>query len=984
MRFTLLLPTILLVFPTVSPADVDFEKDVAPLISKRCLECHNSREKSGGLVLETQKSTMKGGESGVVVVAKNVNQSALIQRIVDGEMPPQKQGESQALPAAEIAVFKEWVKSGAAWPAGRTIDLYESTNDVRGGRDWWSFQPVKRHPLPPLSDLRQVSNGIDHFVLAKLMVKNMQPAPEADRRTLIRRAYYSVIGLPPTYEQVEAFVADESNNAWEKVVDGLLKSPHFGERWARYWLDLVRYAETSGYERDQEKPFAWRYRDWVVDAINNDLPYDQFITQQLAGDEMPNRNEQSAIGTGFLRLGTWNDEPNDPQDYKYERLEDLVHVTSSAFLGLTVKCARCHDHKFDPIPQDDYYRVASAFWAGSIEPRTGKLLGGPTKQELGFDRVLGWTDVSTKPSPLHLLKKGNRHAPGAVVEPASLTLVPAMFRQFDGPAKDAKTTGRRLQLAKWIVDPKNPLTARVFVNRIWQHHFGQGIVRSPNNFGFRGAKPTHPQLLDWLASELTANGWKPKRIHKLILMSSTWRQSSLHPKRDDYDLRDSGNSLWWRAERRRLDAEALRDSMLAATDELDRKLGGVSFRPTISRDALEGLSRKSSAWTASPKEQQMRRSLYIYMKRHLLPPIMTTFDLHDTTLPCGQRDVTTVPTQALAMLNNAFPHDRSSALSTHIAGQSDNVNEQILLAWRMALGRNPTADELQLSRQHLKSQQKNFLAPTKTKSGDDWRKAKSKISTNGLVLHLRADSGVKLEDGRVATWQNLAGSKHGVHQSVADRRPILVKNAINGQPAIRFDGQRRFLHIDGKLLSSANCTMFAVVTDTTKHNRHRGILSNWAGRQGNSTSSIFLGLTKDSTVRFSDAFGAAGNVSDRTKPFLLTASNGASGTFVWQNGSLLAHQGQLTGRKLDFPWVIGQQGNIDGEYWNGDLAEIIVYDRELTLVERRAVWNQLLGRYQLVTSVDVKPTTQPPDRKLLPLASLCHVLLNCNEFLYVD
>ena len=687
----------------------DFNADVAPILVKRCLECHNERAASGGLVLTTSQHALAGGDSGPVIAPGDTASSYLLERVRSGEMPPEKQGKSQQLPADEIRSLRAWIAAGANWPASRTLDVYEATSDVRGGRDWWSLQPVVRPQVPVVGAPNHVANPIDSFILAKLGEQELRPAPVADRRSLIRRAYFDVIGLPPTWEQIEAFVADESDDAWEKIVDELLASSHFGERWARYWLDLVRYAETCGYERDQEQPYSWRYRDWVVAAFNNDMPYDRFALEQLAGDELPDRSEQTVIATGFLRLGTWNDEPNDPHEYKYERLEDLVHCTSSAFLGLTVKCARCHDHKFDPILQEDYYRMAAMFWAGPIEPGDRALLGGPSSDKLGFADVLGWTDVTSQPKPLYLLKKGNPKHPAHEVVPGHLSTIPAISRPFDEPPPTAKTSHRRWQLANWITDPRNPLTARVFVNRLWQHHFGQGLVRTPNNFGFRGSHPTHPQLLDWLASELVAGDWKSKRLHKLILMSHTWRQSSIHPRYEEYSKRDYSNNLWWRSNRRRMDAEALRDAMLLVSGQLDLRLGGASFRPTISPAALEGLSRKAAAWSASPLTEQRRRSLYIFTQRSLLPPLMTTFDFSDTTLPCAQRDVTTVAPQALAMMNNQFVHQQSESLADRvIAACDDDAESQVTHAWRYALGRRPGAEEIQLALEHLRAQREHF------------------------------------------------------------------------------------------------------------------------------------------------------------------------------------------------------------------------------------------------------------------------------------
>jgi hypothetical protein len=323
--------------------------------------------------------------------------------------------------------------------------------------------------------------------------------------------------------------------------------------------------------------------------------------------------------------------------------------------------------------------------------------------------VLGWTDLSTTPPPIRLLKQGDRNQPGAVVKASPLSAVTQLLQPFEPPPTGATSTGRRLQLARWMVDPQNPLTARVWVNRLWQHHFGTGLVRTPNNFGFRGELPTHPQLLDWLADELVRGGWRTKPIHKRILMSRTYRQSSLHPRQQEYRQRDASNRLWWRAERRRLDAEALRDTMLLVTGELDLVRGGPSFRPTIDAAALEGLSRKDAAWQASPAKQQLRRSLYIYTQRSLLLPMMTTFNFCDTISPCGQRDETIAPTQALALLNNAFSHDRSMALARRVINSEVAApSDRVIAIWQFALGREPTAREAQRSLDHLTEQSRYF------------------------------------------------------------------------------------------------------------------------------------------------------------------------------------------------------------------------------------------------------------------------------------
>jgi hypothetical protein len=428
----------------------------------------------------------------------------------------------------------------------------------------------------------------------------------------------------------------------------------------------------------------------------------------LAGDEVPGRTEETVTGTGFLRLGTWNDEPNDPQDYKYERLEDLVQVTTAAFLGMTVKCARCHDHKFDPIPQADYYRVAATFWPGPIEPDKRELLGGPSREALGFD-VLGWTDVRSNPPEFHLLKKGESNRPGPVVSPGALSMLPGIDRPFPVPPPGSKTTRRRFGLAEWINDPDNPLTARVYVNRLWQHHFSQGLVTTPDNFGFNGRPPTHPELLDWLAGEFLRGGRKTKPIHYLIMTSNAYRQASLHPDQDRYAQKDAGNGLLWRASRQRQDAEALRDAILAVSGRLDLRVGGPSFRPAISPEALEGLSMKGGAYAMSPPKEQARRSLYLYSKRGLLAPIMTTFDFCDTTQPCGQRDVSVVAPQALALLNGEFANEHSKAASERAGSAGGRgPKARVDAAWRIVLARSPNPAEFTASLEHLERQRTRF------------------------------------------------------------------------------------------------------------------------------------------------------------------------------------------------------------------------------------------------------------------------------------
>jgi hypothetical protein len=683
---------------TVLADGPSFEREIAPLLARRCLECHNASDRKGELTLSSEEGLRRGGESGPIVVAGDLDQSLLWTHVRDGLMPPPKGDVSERLAETELETLRRWMEAGSPWPAGRTLGLYETTTDKRAGRDWWSLQPPMRKP-PKFDEIGAARDPIDVYVLNRLRVGGLTAAPEADRRMLLRRLSHDLVGVPPTYEELEAFAAAEEADAYERWTDRLLASPHFGERWARYWLDLVRYADTSGYERDQEKPGVWKYRDWVVDAINSDMPYDRFVAEQLAGDELDDRSESSVIATGFLRLGTWNDEPNDPLEYKYERVEDLVHTTSTAFLGMTVKCARCHDHKFDPIPQVDYYRMGAVFWAGHVEPRDGKWLGGPTYEELGYE-VFGYTDRARDPPAMRLLRGGDPHREEGEIAPGFLSLSSFAAEEMMPPPAEAKTSHRRRQLAAWILDRRHPLTARVAVNRLWQHHFGAGLVRTPDNFGFNGDRPTHPELLDAMALDLMEGDWRQRDLHRRMVTSATYRQASTHPQSAAVVEKDPSNLLWARGERRRRDAESLRDAMLRISGELDDALGGPSFRPTISGEALEGLSMKEGAWSASPAREQRRRSLYMFSKRSLLSPLMTVMDFCDTSQPCAKRDVTTVAPQALALLNNEFVHRMSRAAAEAVLRESGQ--DVVGGAWRRCLARDPSPGERRSAGEHLR------------------------------------------------------------------------------------------------------------------------------------------------------------------------------------------------------------------------------------------------------------------------------------------
>lgn len=956
-----------------------FELRVRPLLAAECYKCHGPAQQLGGLRLDSRAAALAGGKRGPALTPGDPARSLLLKMVRHSEglpaMPP-----ARTLDKAAISALEQWIAAGAVWPDAQAAS----------GGLLWSLQPVRAVTPPAAPWPERVRNPIDAFLFARLHSRGFSPAPPAAPRELVRRLYFDLTGLPPTAAETAAFLADPSEPAYRRLVERLLASPRYGERWARYWLDLVRYADSSGYERDPEKTGSWRYRDYVIRAFNEDLPYDRFILEQLAGDELPDSSLRTWIATGFLRLGTWDDEPNDPLEYRYERLDDLVHASSTAFLGLTVRCARCHDHKFDPISQRDYYAYAAAFHGGCLDAGEREHLGGPPPQKLPYP-VLAFTDQGPAPPDLHPLINGDPRRPEKEpAPPGFLSAIGDLGHRVRPAAAGAATSGRRLQLARWIADPRNPLTARVMVNRIWQGHFGEALVASVNNWGRTGNTPAHPDLLDWLAGRLMrgtavegepAKPWSIKQLHRLILLSSSYRMASRHPKEAEYLQKDAGNLLLWRQNSRRLDADALRDAMLAASGELNLQAGGPGFVSTVSSEALEGLSRKGAEWNPSPPDQQRRRTIYMFLKRAMIMPLLTAFDFGDTTQPLGRRDVTTVPTQALTLLNNEFVHNRAAALARRAAAdagaRSDaqfaglDLDRAVRALWLRALSRSPRPDEMKAAQLHLREWLSREASARQSRS-------RAAEAPSGAALHLRADTGIQVEsDGRVREWQSL-DKKRTAGAAAESARPLLKRQAFGEHPAVAFDGMGRFLTLPDQVVQSPQWTIAAVVRDASTGGGHRSILSNW-NAAGNQASSLFLGLTGPGTVRLSDALPAAGRIEQPGKPIALTAVAGPTSTLLFQGRTEVGrHSGPLPPRDLRGPYVIGQQGNINGEFWHGDIAELIVYDRPLAGGELRQLWDYIEGRYRLA------PPPPAPPAQLPALQSLARVLLNSNEFIYVD
>ncbi|WP_428305737.1 DUF1549 domain-containing protein [Lacipirellula sp.] len=744
-------------------APVNFSREVKPILARRCFACHGPDSGEGGLRLDSREHALAELDSGLLaIVPKDVDSSELLTRVTSEDeftrMPP----EGKPLTEHEIDVLRRWIGEGAEYQ-----------------KHWAFVAPVKHEPpaLEASPHKSWVQTPIDAFILAQLEANNLQPAPQADKRTLCRRAYYDLTGLPPTEQQLEKFLADESPDAWERLVDKLLASPHYGERWGRHWLDLVRFAETNSFERDGEKPNAWKYRDYVIRSFNDDKPYDQFVKEQLAGDELDEVTRDSIIATGYYRLGIWDDEPADAVQSRSDEMDDLIATTSQAFLGLTVGCARCHDHKIDPIPQKDYYGMAAFFgdvtsygdrgdqtscnqWdlsppetaarrrelreqadlvnreVVSMEEVGVKRMEAPdqrrsethdrerllkrklkkylnaseweqyqaTRQrldaahaelrELGEpESALALARCNAHPEPTHLNVRGNPHVPGDVVEPRFPQLFGVEQPTIPAAPEGARSAGRRKVLADWIASDDNMLTSRVIANRVWQHHFGRGLVRSANNFGELGDVPTHPELLDWLAIWLTEHEWKLKPLHRLIMTSSAYQMSS---QADAAALAaDPLNDNLWRFDLRRLGAEELRDATLAASGKLNLDMYGPSFYPEMSPEVLATQSMPGQGWGKSSAKEQSRRSVYIYVKRSLLTPLLTAFDFPDVDASCEARFNTTQPGQALSMLNGQFANEQAGYLADRVRTEAgDDPKDQVARAIEITLGREATKEEI--------------------------------------------------------------------------------------------------------------------------------------------------------------------------------------------------------------------------------------------------------------------------------------------------
>ena len=813
-----------------------FSHEIRPIMERTCWNCHSDQIQSSGLDLSTREGALAGGSRGPAIVPGNAVDSLLFRQVAGMEGPAMPLGVP--LTEEEVEVFRTWINQGAEWDArpattasGNGFSAF-ATVVPDSARQYWAFKLPEKQPLP---DIASFDHPIDQFLEQKRAEVEVIAAQKADRLTLLRRAYLDLIGLPPSAEETEEFLADTASNAWERLIEKLLASPQYGERWGRHWLDVARYADSDGYEQDVDRANAWRYRDYVVNAFNDDKPFDQFIVEQIAGDELDETNHQTRIATGFLRAGPRvNFREKDNPERRWDYLDDVLETVGRGVLGMTIQCARCHDHKFDPILQKDYYSLTSAIFGyvetdwpmlpdeqaleyldktqeldsrvaavreqireieqpyltelkierirnefpqdvldavltaeeertdgqqllaaqvltiGVARDRVNAAMSELDKtrrevlqkriQDIEVDRpeepamieivtdgdyrytpdragdnVLGCPECRIKMDkpgnflhrgseryevpPANFLVRGDPFSLGPEMEPAFLTVATYGSPLKEIPRPNGRTSGRRLALANWIVSEDNPLTARVWVNRVWHHHFGRGIVASLDNFGVVGDRPTHPELLDWLALEFMGNDWSTKDLHRLIMTSEAYQMASSFVNEQN-SLADLENHFMWRYRPQRLEAEAVRDVILATSGGIDLKVGGKPIFPYIPQEILDTAVLFGRWDNQVDGPEVWRRSLYVYRRRTLSFPFFETFDLPDQNQTINTRNTSTVAPQALTLMNNPFILGQAELFSETIEEKVPyNVDQQVEMVYQTALTRPPTQEEAEVGRQ---------------------------------------------------------------------------------------------------------------------------------------------------------------------------------------------------------------------------------------------------------------------------------------------
>ncbi len=830
-----------------------FEQKIRPVLAERCFTCHSESKQMSGLRLDSRDALVKGGERGEAIQPGAPEESLLIRAISyendDLKMPP-----NRPLSKEEKENFYQWIKMGAIWPNESLREkaaIEEKPTFTEEDRNWWAFQDLEKPGVPKVDDKRWSTNPIDAFVIRKLKENGISPSPPADKYTLIRRVTYDLTGLPPTAEEIERFVSDDSPDAYENLINRLLESPRYGEKWAQHWLDLVRYAESDGYKADHYRPNAWRYRDYVIESFNEDKPYNQFVLEQLAGDEIAPNDKEAMVATHFLRLGIYEFNQRDARTQWKAILNELTDVTGDVFLGTGISCARCHDHKFDPILQEDYYRIQAfytpialrndiplatakewneyqnqlAIWKAKAKPILDEIesieqphykkgekailntfpedvkemiakspsertpfeqqlvslaeFQGIDKGEQAVDKIGGdeekrlkelYKKLETyseyKPKPLPKIKTVSDISPIAPpttipgdktqreIQPGFLTLLNPEPAEIQRLPSTPNSTGRRTALARWITRPDNPLTIRAIVNRIWQYHFGQGIVPTPSEFGRLGEPPSHPELLDWLAVTFVEQGWSFKQMHRLILTSQAYKQSSKRYDPPAVAMKEDPKNQWlWRMNARRLQAEEIRDTMLAVTGKLDDRAGGPSVDPS-----------------------KPRRSIYTKLFRNKKEPLLDAFDIPDGIFSTAQRNTTTTPLQSLLMINGDWVYERAETLATHLMRSYSSNTEIIRQTYQSIFGRYPSPAEMMDStvflEQHMREieqkyskQEEQFITAIETYFN---RNSEAKTREE-VIAFLESKLGeladVKIPQLKKSTKIALAGGEGGPHPS---------------------------------------------------------------------------------------------------------------------------------------------------------------------------------------------------------------------------
>ena len=1035
-----------------------FETKIRPVFATRCYKCHGAKKQNGGLRLDSLSRIVKGGESGAAIVPGKPAESLIVDAVRYGslEMPPDGK-----LPSEEVTAITTWVAMGAPWPGedgGEVSSAREPTAKITDeDRAFWSFQPLRDVTPPEVEDGDWSRNEIDRFIYRKLAAAKLQPAPEAERLALLRRIYFDLVGLPPTSEEIKQFVNDDSPTAFEDLVDRLLDSPRYGERWARHWLDLVRYAESDGYKQDAFRSNAWRYRDYVIKAFNEDKPYDRFVAEQLAGDEIAPGDLDALAATSYLRHWIYEYNQRDARTQWATILNDVTDVTADVFLGMGMGCARCHDHKFDPILQKDYYRLQAFFtpllpredipfavgdelasyyqklrvweektaairaelaemarpfreqaanaaidkFPKDIRPMMRKPAAGrsPFERQLTefvsrqieaeYDRLniegklkgetqQRWKDLqkqlagfeSEKPKPLPPAltvtdvgpiapatfipgdRKQQDIAPGflSVLDPSDAVIEP--------PLAVSQSTGRRTALAKWITHPRNPLTTRVIVNRVWQYHFGRGLVGTSSDFGRLGEEPTHPELLDWLAVRFVDDGWSFKKLHRLIVNSATYRQAALADTPAVAESADADNKLWWRMPVKRLAAEQIRDAALFASGELNLTPGGPSV-----------------------ETHHDKRTIYTKVIRNIRDPLLSTFDAPDGFSSTSFRNVTTTPTQSLLMINGAWMLTRAERFAKHLAANGTEDQGQLIShAFERVYGRPASIDEQTAAIKFLRVQEEKIQA--------------SRVGEPNKALSFpNRDGGLSVD----------ASSKQGPWRGTAKQ----------GLP-------------EGNFTVEA----FVYLTSLYEDAKVRTIVSHWDSNPAHSGWSLGVTSIKSSYQPRNLIMQLVGNTKagdlkyeviasnlrpELNKPYYVAVSveinetGGQGVTFYLQDLSkpALPLQTAKVGHPVTGAYrsdrnvmVGGRDGSAD-HHWDGIIDDVRISNAALTQqhlmihvpalqASTVAYWkfdDDHRGRDASASANHLTRTVGPAEPlspKLAALADFCHVLLNSSEFLYVD